>query len=704
MWKDEREETSVEENVSQNEQIVAQEENISQDVAPEKEDAPQKKQVSKKETKKLQKKCNKPNKKKTIITSVTAFVLVAVITLSTLFFLGKMDKGNYPEFGGSEITVGDTVHEVYVGTTPHKMVENGTTKYKLLVTPEDEMTYSEAINEFKEIFQLSTGIIMPLEKDNGGGFFDDATYISLGETSAFKQSGITADYQTIGSQGYQIETKGKSIFVIGKKSGILFGVYDLLNKLVDYDMYTTFNPYVKRNLKEISLPDLKIKEVPDIEYRIPVMGPQFNSKKLTHRMRYQQSGEVIIPGGQAHNILNWIVPLEEHKDTHPEWFSRDQKQLCYTARGDKEAYAAMLAEAVSNIKEVLERYPSQSAMSITQMDVGVWCECDACQALQDYYGADSASQIMFVNDVATQIQEWLDAEQGGREVQFMFFAYHKSEDAPVKQNEDGTWVAVDDKVKLKDNVSVWIAPIYEDYTISVTHENSIRIRTLMESWHAVADSYFVWAYNVYFDNYLIPYDSYASMQDLIKYFVSHNTEFLWVQGNWNLRQNTGYDQLKCYLYSKLLWNCNLNVKELISDYFDKVYYEASDVMEETFWSWRAQSEIQRDLGRSGNIYMAPKEEKYWPKRYLDTQLAKMEEAKKLIEKYQTEDPALYQDIYDSIVCETISLRYIMLELYSTSLDKQALADFKRDFKEDTNRLGFNMISEFDSMDSYLSKI
>ena len=88
---------------------------------------------------------------------------------------------------------------------------------------------------------------------------------------------------------------------------------------------------------------------------------------------------------------------------------------------------------------------------------------------------------------------------------------------------------------------------------------------------------------------------------------------------------------------------------------------------------------------------------------MDTQLAKMEEAKKLIEKYKTEDPTLYKDIYDAIVCETISLRYLMLELYSTSLDKQALADFKREYKEDTNRLSFNMISEFDSMDTYLNK-
>lgn len=634
--------------------------------------------------------------------SSTAVLLAGIIAISSILPSCKSGKGGkYPDFGNSQVTAGDTIHEVYVGNTSHKIVKNGTTNYKLLVAPEDRKTHSEAISEFQEIFSLATGIFVPVEEDSGVGFSDNATFISLGETSAYKQSGLTADYQTLGNQGYQLETKGKSIFVMGQKWGILYGVYDLLNKLVDYDMYTTFGPYVQRGMKEVPLPDLKIKEVPDIEYRIPVMGAQVNSKKLSHRMRYQQSSEVILPGGQAHNIIEWIVPYETHKTSHPEWFSNDQTQLCYTAHGDTEAYEKMVDEAVKNIKSVLDKNPSQVALSITQMDIETWCECTTCQGLEDYYGTNAASQIMFVNEVATEIKTWLDAEKGGREVQFMFFAYHKSENAPAKQNADGTWVAIDDKVKLKENVSVWIAPIYEDYTISVTHENSIRIRTLMDSWHAVADSYFVWAYNVYFDNYLIPYDSYASLQDMVKYFVSHNTKFLWVQGNWNLRQNTGYDQLKCYLYSKLLWNCNLNVVELISDYFDKVYYEASDVMEETFWAWRAQSETQRDLGRSGNIYSSPMEERYWPKRYLDTQLARMEEAKKLIEKYQTEDPSLYKEIYDSIVCETISLRYIMLELYKTSFDKETLAKFKQEFKDDTNRLDFNMISEPESMNGYI---
>ena len=92
--------------------------------------------------------------------------------------------------------------------------------------------------------------------------------------------------------------------------------------------------------------------------------------------------------------------------------------------------------------------------------------------------------------------------------------------------------------------------------------------------------------------------------------------------------------------------------------------------------------------------------KFWPKRYLMGQLDRMEEAKKAIEKYETIDPALYQAIYDSIICETISPRYLILELYSNTFEKTELAKFKAEFKADTNRLDFNMISEQEVMDGY----
>ena len=123
-------------------------------------------------------------------------------------------------------------------------------------------------------------------------------------------------------------------------------------------------------------------------------------------------------------------------------------------------------------------------------------------------------------------------------------------------------------------------------------------------------------------------------------------------------------------------------------------------MEESFWAWRVQSQKQKALGRSGSIYDAPKEEKFWPKGYLDGQLSLMEDAKQAIQIYKDSDPAVYQAIYDSIVCETISPRYLLLELYKNRFSKLELAEFKAAFKADTNRLGFDKLSEHVGLSGY----
>lgn len=609
-------------------------------------------------------------------------------------------SGNYVS-GEALGNVEGTVHERYVGTTAYKLLSEGKTEYKILINPEQRIELSDAINELQNLFISATGVKLDVETDETIFYDQNAKYISLGQTMALESSGLAVDEATIGSQGYQIITKGQCIFVCGQSRGVLYGVYDMLKTLIDFETYSNKVTYYQKNLKDIPLPDFKIKEVPDILYRVPVMGAHLNDRTSTNRMFMQHKDEMIMAEGNAHNILKYIVPLEEHQDAHSGWFSGDKTQLCYTAHGDEAEYELMVDTAITNIKEIIDKNPNQNSLGITQMDIQTWCECETCQGLEDYYGTNAASQIFFINDVTAEIETWLNEERGGREVEFMFFAYHKSEGAPAKRDENGNWVAIDDTVKLNDNVSVWIALIYEDYTLSVNDPASVNVRNIMESWHACADSYYIWAYNVYFDNYLIPYDSYAVIQDMLKYFVSHGTRFLWAQGNWNLHQNTGYDDLKAYLFAKLMWNCNLDVNELISDYFDKVYREAADIMEGTFWAWRAHSEQQRALGRSGNIYSAPADMEFWPKRYLVQQLEAMEEAKKAIAHYKESDSEVYQAIYDSIVCETISPRYLLLDLYFNTYSTAELAKLKAEFKSDVNYLDFNMRSEQASMEGFL---
>ena len=633
-----------------------------------------------------------------------AIILSAIVVLSMSackFPTGDSSTGNYVD-SNSANEVDGTTHDKYVGTSEHKIVENGRTNYKILVDSEERALHSEAIGELQYFFQQATGLNLSVELDEGKTHEANAKYISLGRTSALADSGISVDYSTLGRQGFQIETKDQSIYICGETKGILWGVYELLHTLLDYEMYSNEYYSLDRNITNLDLPVLRIKDIPDIEYRYPISGSQYQRKTEAHRMRFTIDQEVIMTGGRCHNILDYIVPINEYKDTHIDWFSGDQTQLCYTAHGKSDEYQLMVDVAVENVKKLIVASPNADSLSITQMDVQTWCECPTCQGLEDYYGTNAASQIKFVNDVVAKVNPWLEEEQNGRKVNFMIFAYHKAELAPARKNAEGKYEPIDETVVLDPSVSVWIAPIYEDYTISVNDPMSSNIRLMLESWHACASSYWVWAYNVYFNNYLIPYDSYDALQDLIKYCVSHNTQYFWAQGSYNLSQSTGYDDLKNYIASKLMWDCNLDVGTLIADYFDNVYQEAADIMEESFWTWRALSQWQEhEMKRSGSIYSAPTEAEYWPKQYLVGQIERMEQALTLIEKYKTTDPTLYQSIRDSILAETISPRYLLLRTYSHTYSAGEFALMKKEFKADVTYLNFNMISESTTMSSFV---
>ena len=69
-------------------------------------------------------------------------------------------------------------------------------------------------------------------------------------------------------------------------------------------------------------------------------------------------------------------------------------------------------------------------------------------------------------------------------------------------------------------------------------------------------------------------------------------------------------------------------------------------------------------------------------RYID-------EAYESIAKYQTSDAELYQVLYDHITIESISVRYMILELYSGRLDSATLTEMKATFNDDCKRLNFN---------------
>ena len=574
------------------------------------------------------------------------------------------------------------------------LVKDGASAYTIVLSSNASSLEKEAAMELRALFAEATGVTFRTVIDSNVTYSDSAKYISIGYTSLLSDAGIHPD-TTVGAQGYEIKTKGQSLFVIGQPQGTIYGVYKLLNLTLNFEQYTK-TVYTLNHVSDLALLDVDIVDVPDVEHRVAFSGVQLNDETSRQRMRTQHTSEVMMNKGNAHNMIRYIVPFDTYYSTNPTWFSSqtdssdtyETTQLCYTAGSyGSSSYNAMKAVAVENIKQIILENPNADMMSLTQMDVqNMWCNCSGCQAVISQYGEESATQILFINDVVSEIETWLNNEQGGREVKFMMFAYYETQEAPTKGS-----------LKLHEDVSVWIAPIKDNFMTGVNASGN-SLGTMLTDWKDNASSVAIWAYGVYFSEYLVPYNTFDYIDQMIDACVASNAEYMWVQGNWNTTQNTGFDSLKAYLISKLMWDSTLDVDTLTDNYFNAVYGAAATTMKTVYTEMKAEL---ASMSLSGNIYDAPCGFDDWDNNYLKTQLGRLETAISEIASLQSSDPAKYQLIYDAIVCESISFRYIYKENSLFGWGGNYNTDAWGTFEEDVTRLGFTMIREGETMDSYL---
>ena len=576
------------------------------------------------------------------------------------------------------------------------LVKDGASAYAIVISSDASAAEKEAVTELQTLFKEATGVDLRCIVDSNATYSDSAKYISIGNTDLLSSVGLDMDTTYLGAQGYVIRTQGQSIFIVGQPQGTVYGVYELLHRTLNFEQYTK-TVYTLDETTELALPSLKVEDIPDIENRIAFSGVQLNDETSRQRMRTQHTSEVIMDKGSQHNMTKYIVPFDTYYSSNSTWFSSktdsndtaDTTQLCYTAGGrNTMSYLMMKSAAVSNIKQIILDNPNTNLLSLTQMDVkDMWCECAGCQAVISQYGEESATQILFINDVVTTVKTWLENEQGGRKVKFMMFAYYETQEAPTMGD-----------LKLHEDVSVWIAPIRDNYMTGVNASGN-SLGAMLSDWENVASSVSIWAYGVYFSEYLVPYNNFDQIDQLIDACVASEAEYMWVQGNWNTTQNTGFDSLKAYLISKLMWDSTLDVNTLTDNYFNAVYGAAASTMKTVYAEMKTEL---ASMSLSGNIYEAPCGFNDWDNNYLKTQLGRLETAIDEIASLQSSDPEQYQIIYDAIVCESISFRYIYKENSLFGWGGNYDTDAWGSFEEDVTRLGFTMVRESETMASYLA--
>ncbi|MBE5752347.1 MAG: DUF4838 domain-containing protein [Clostridiales bacterium] len=643
----------------------------------------------------------------------TIFRLLTLGLSAMLFFsvVSCKDKdeevSDAPKAATDKLSVYEGTHIYTAPDTADYLVKDGKSNYIVVVPKNASETVLSAQREFVHLFKKATNIQLRTATDEGLTHQATGRYISIGKTSLLQSTDITIDSLALGNDGGRIVTKDKNVYICGgNDTGTLFMVYTFMDITFNYETYYTDCMEIDTNVKEKALKAYDVTDIPDFQMRgwnnhiLTESHTDYDENMFTERMRYVGSrgydfmpvhtnpdgkfeGATQTSVASTNSTRGWLPPtIYDDEIKYPEayhwkWFSTDGDELCYTARGDEEELEAMLDECLwkatySLMKYTPEKYPHYNAMTLTQQDNTQYCRCDACTEKAEELGGMVGVYIDFMNKLGERIENWMyepeNAEYKRENFKIYFFAYSYTLQAPVKYNaEDEVYEPL---IKCRDNVGAFLASKTETQQHITSKANEEYLQNI-DNWGLVTSNINYWFYGANFRNYMYFHDSFEHYTpEFYSHMATRSNVKMFVQGQEACKGTlTNFNNLKVYLEAKLEWDTSLDYEELINNFFNAMYREAAPVVKKVWLEMRAnmQDMLARYDKFGGGDRIDFDARIYWP---LATQVAwlnELDNAKKLVERYKTLDPVLYEDLCQHIEAECIAPLYHILESHKPYL-------------------------------------
>ena len=612
------------------------------------------------------------------------------------------------------------------GQTPESTVEffdaAGNTQYKLLIPEQVKESMQYAVDEFQRLLIACYPEADAVQVVNDAAFSDfDGKYISLGETALRKQQGESATYEELGTDGYKIKTYKNSVLLFGySERSVIYSVYGLFEKLFGYRLIASDQLYFKNAGKAVGLPAMEVVEIPSFTgrqldwYTVSSSGGdlgfnyKLNSPSSCYKSKFGESSEwsaALYPGHTALILL----PLETYQAEHSDWYysaASGRVQLCL-------ASDEMRAELVKNLKNYIISEPAAKIFMVGQEDTLTNCQCSFCSEEIEKYKA-SGYWIRFVNKVAREIKSWLETNEDealrarADIVKIATFSYNQTEQAPVKFNP--VTKAYDPIVEeetgkpihTEDNVIIMLAPIDMNLYYPITDEvNNQKYYQWLNQWKMISDHFAVWLYGspstrLHLVDYL------HTMSSNLKTFKDYGVEYCLYAGSF-ASAATPFYELKVYILSQLLWNVDADVNELIDEFFEAYYQEASEPMKNYYQYLKARwvkvaSEWEGEFGQKFEFVARSSSNKYTldELKYLYTQ-GFLTQCEKLLNNAiyaveKTEDEQRRELIYNRVLSETLAYRYLRFALYNNTMGKEELSDEITTWKKDADIVGLTWMT------------
>jgi hypothetical protein len=377
-------------------------------------------------------------------------------------------------------------------------------------------------------------------------------------------SGI--DIQKFDKEEYIIRSSEKGLIIAGgEPRGTLYGVIGFLSNYMGCRWYT--RDVVKiPTAKTITINSIDERDKPVFEYREAWYREAYNTDWAVHN----RLNPTIVPipdslGGSyvmkpfVHTFYQ-LVPPEKYMKSNPEYYSLiDGKRLLNKHKGQLCLTNPDVVEvATATVFRWIEENPNAEIFSVDQNDGYDYCECPACNAVNEAEGSQSGTILNFVNQIADSVAKVYP------DVKLQTLAYAYSEVPPKT-------------IKPRSNV-----------TIRMCHYNYCNAHALgecsdhnpfierMSAWEEVTDRITIWDYYTDFSHYFAPFPNLESVIKNPRYYADHKCIGLFAQGS-NVPDNGGgeFSELRAWVFAQLMWNPYQDGRALINEFIENIYGECS---------------------------------------------------------------------------------------------------------------------------------
>lgn len=399
----------------------------------------------------------------------------------------------------------------------------------------------------------------------------------------------------LGADGFRLYEKDGTLHIAGGKRGILYGVYEALERFWGVRWYASdFTVDPKKS--DVRIPKgFDLTERPAFRTRIPYYYDVRENREFAARLRVNSSlvkGLADDPrlGGTSGRLCRGLemhssasmVPAAKYAKTHPEYFSmRNGKrlvvgdpqydmQLCLTNPDVFEIF-------VTNVCAALEKDPTAEEYSVGQNDNVNYCECPACAAVNAEEESTAGTLLRFANRVAAAVETRFP----GRKAVTCGYQWTRK---PPK------------KTRPAPNVLISFSSIECDQShplASGRYPENIAVRKDLEGWRAQGARFSNWTYVTQFSAFQMPFANLGAVREDLVYYRDHGVEEMLSEGCYCC-SGCDLEALRAWLIAKWLWNPDLDEETLVNDFCTGYYRSAAPYVKAYYKLLRALPE--KDTG------------------------------------------------------------------------------------------------------------